>query len=285
MSSVALFLHPEHPEALALAGKLVADLEGDGHDVHLAGADADRLGRPDLGRPTDDLADGADLAVSLGGDGTMLYTVRIVARAEVPVLGVNLGRLGFLTELEPEGAVDGVRRTLGGDHGIEERMLLSSWVLRAGESEATEQAGLALNEIVVEKAPLGQMVRLCASFDGRTFGTYGADALIVSTPTGSTAYSMSARGPIVEPTHRALLVTAVAPHMLFDRSLILEPSTEVDIEILDRPAVLTSDGHPLAELGSGDRVRVATSDTKLRLVTLHDRDFHAILRTKFGLGQ
>ncbi|MEM8905076.1 MAG: NAD(+)/NADH kinase, partial [Actinomycetota bacterium] len=142
---------------------------------------------------------------------------------------------------------------------------------------------LSMNEIVVEKAPLGQIVRLGVSFDGRPFTTYAADGLIVATPTGSTAYSLSARGPIVDPTHRALLMTPVAPHMLFDRSLVLAPDTVVEIEVLDRPAIVAADGHLVRELERGDVVRCRAADVPARLVRLGDRDFHEILKAKFGL--
>ncbi len=282
MSAVALVVHPARPEAEALARDLAAALVAKGHEVRLPAADACRAGLGEMACEDAELRDGLDLAVSLGGDGTMLWAVDLVGTAGVPVLGVNLGQLGYLTELEPAGALDGVLRTLRGEHEIEERLLLAVEVDRPGQGRA--RLRLAMNEIVVEKSPNGQIVRLGVAFDGRPFHTYAADGLIVATPTGSTAYSLSARGPIVDPTHRALLLTPVAPHMLFDRSLVLNPDTEVAIEVLDRTAVIAVDGHPAGEVSRGDTVLCRAAEIPARLVSLGDRDFHETLKAKFGLA-
>ncbi|MEO1064898.1 MAG: NAD(+)/NADH kinase [Actinomycetota bacterium] len=281
MSAVALVLHPGRPEAAVLADEVTVVLESGGHEVRFTETDAARCSRPDLGRPEPALVDGLDLAVSLGGDGTMLWTVELVAPAGVPVLGVNLGSLGYLTEVEPHGALAAIKRCLLGEGEIEERLLLAAEVVRPGADPRPLR--LSMNEIVVEKAPLGQIVGLAVAFDGRPFTTYAADGLIVATPTGSTAYSLSARGPIVDPTHRALLMTPVAPHMLFDRSLVLSPDTVIEIEVLDRRAIVASDGHLVEELTRGDVVRCRAADVPARMVRLGDRDFHEILKTKFGL--
>ena len=174
------------------------------------------------------------MAVSLGGDGTMLRTVEMVAPFGVPVIGVNVGHLGYLTEVEPVGLYDALERFLAGDHAIEERMLLSVRV--TGQAPAAGAGRmLALNEAVVEKTLSGHMVRVDVAIDGAPFTPYAADGLIVATPTGSTAYALSARGPIIAPTHRALLLTPVSPHMLFDRSLILDAGTELRLTVVGPP--------------------------------------------------
>ncbi|MEM9037610.1 MAG: NAD(+)/NADH kinase [Actinomycetota bacterium] len=281
MSAVALVLNPQRAEAADLALEVADVLGADGHEVRLTTAHAELIGRDALGFGDDDLLDGLDLAVSLGGDGTMLWTVELVAAAGTPVLGVNLGSLGYLTEVEPSGALEGIKRCLAGDHTIEERLLLAVEIDERDGS--TRSLRLSMNEIVVEKAPLGQIVRLSVSFDGRPFTTYAADGLIVATPTGSTAYSLSARGPIVDPTHRALVMTPVAPHMLFDRSLVLSPDTTVEIEVHGRPAIVAADGHRVADLADGDVVRCRAADVPARLVRLGDTDFHETLKAKFGL--
>lgn len=281
MSAVALVLHPGRPEAATLADEITTVLRSEGHEVRFSHLDAERCGRPEWGLDEPVLLDGLDLAVSLGGDGTMLWTVELVAEAGVPVLGVNLGSLGYLTEAEPHGALAAIKRSLLGEGEIEERLLLAAEVVRPGGEPRPLR--LSMNEFVVEKAPLGQLVHLGVAFDGRPFTTYAADGLIVATPTGSTAYSLSARGPIVDPTHRALIMTPVAPHMLFDRSLVLAPDTEIEIEVLDRPAIVASDGHHVDELERGDVVRCRAADVPGRLVRLGDRDFHEILKVKFGL--
>jgi NAD+ kinase len=172
---------------------------------------------------------------------------------------------------------------LAGDHGIEERMMVSVAVEAAGDVGRLPPA--ALNEAVVEKTPMGHTVRLGVYFDGDFWTTYAADGLIVASPTGSTAYSFSARGPIVDPSHRALVLTPVSPHMLFDRSMVLDPSTTVRLEVLgDRPATLSVDGRNVGSLHEGDAVICTESPISARLVSFGGRDFHQILKSKFGLS-
>jgi NAD+ kinase len=228
------------------------------------------------------LADQLDGAISLGGDGTMLRTVDLVSGAGVPILGINVGQLGYLTDIEPAGLGEALDRFLAGEGLIEQRMLLSVRVERAGETVAEHTA---FNEAVVEKTPMGHTVRLAVDVDGEFFTTYAADGLIVATPTGSTAYAFSVRGPIVAPTHRALLLTPVSPHMLFDRTLVLEPDAELRLAVQGhRPATLSVDGRNLGELGEGDAIVCTGAPRSARLVTFGQRDFLHILKAKFGLN-
>jgi NAD+ kinase len=151
------------------------------------------------------------------------------------------------------------------------------------DGEVTEQ--LAFNEAVLEKTPMGHTVRLSVSVDDEFFTTYAADGLIVATPTGSTAYAFSARGPIVEPTHRALLLTPVSPHMLFDRTLVLDPEASLRLTVQGhRAATLSVDGRNLGELGEDDAIVCTAASRSARLVTFGARDFLQILKTKFGLN-
>jgi NAD+ kinase len=206
-----------------------------------------------------------------------------VAAEGVPVIGVNVGQLGYLTEVEPAGLRMALKRFLAGSYEVEERMLLDVAV-EGAEGEAAP-SHLALNEAVLEKTPMGHTVRLGVSVDGETFTPYAADGLIVATPTGSTAYAFSARGPIVEPTHRCLLLTPVSPHMLFDRSLVLAPTATVRLEVLgDRAATLSVDGSNLGTLRPGDAIRCTAGPGSARFVTFGPRDFLHILKTKFGLS-
>ncbi|MGH9269156.1 MAG: NAD(+)/NADH kinase, partial [Acidimicrobiales bacterium] len=232
--------------------------------------------------PEDGFARGLDLAVSVGGDGTMLRAVDLVGAAGVPVLGVHGGHLGYLTEVEPPGLHAALGRFFAGDHGIEERMTLEVAV-EGGPGPAA--ARMALNEAWLEKIERGHTVRIAVSLGGRSFLTYVADGLIVATATGSTAYNLSARGPILSPGLRALVLTPVSPHMLFDRSLVLDPSEPVRLELLDgRPANLFADGRPVATLESGQAVTCHAGRHAARLVTFGHRQFHGILKAKFGLA-
>jgi NAD+ kinase len=281
VATVGFVLHHERPQAAELAAEAAAWLVGDGHAVRLPRPDAEVAGLADHGCSDDELVDGLDVAVSLGGDGTMLRTVDLVADAGVPVMGVNLGQMGYLTDIEPGDLREALGLFLDGALQIEERMLLH---VRVESAEGTVDH-VAFNEAVLEKTPMGHTVRLEVVVDGSFFTTYAADGLIVATPTGSTAYAFSVRGPIVEPTHRALLLTPVSPHMLFDRTLVLDADSELRLVVQGhRPATLSVDGRNLGELGEGDAVVCTAAAHSARLVTRGTRDFLSILKAKFGLN-
>lgn len=285
MTEVALVVHHQRQEAAALAKTALEWLGDHGHGVRLPAEDAQVIGRPDLGVVDSELTKGLDLGVSLGGDGTVLRSIDLLSPAGVPVLGVNVGQLGYLTEVEPadlEKALGAIERN---EHRVEERMLVAVEVDAPSGGIASDVMHHALNEAVLEKTPTGHTVRMAVSFDGEFFTRYAADGLIVATPTGSTAYMFSVRGPIVAPTHRALLLTPVSAHMLFDRSLVLEPTTHIRIEVCGhRPATLSVDGRNLGTLQEGDAIMCTASDRIGRFVRFGRRDFHHILKTKFGLN-
>jgi len=281
VSRVGLVLHHQREEAAIVTREVAAWLAERDHEVELPEADAALAGLEDRGVPEDWFGKELDLVVSLGGDGTMLRTVSLVAEHDVPILGVNFGQLGYLTEVEPGDLSTSLERFFAGEHRIEQRMLIE--IRLAGE--ATDgRHWVALNEAVLERTAAGHTVRLGVDLDGRFFTTYAADALIVATPTGSTAYSLSARGPIVAPDHRAILLTPVSPHMLFDRTLILNCEEVVRLEVQGhRPATLSVDGQPAADLVDGDAIECQGSPHAALLVTFGARDFHQILKAKFGL--
>ncbi len=287
VSSVLLVAHHERAEAGELARATIHWLEQRGHSAWLTEVDgaAHELGHKTREHRLGDAPD-ADLVVSLGGDGTMLRAVQLLHGAPVPVLGVNVGLLGYLAEVEPESLATVLERWFDGPErgqwSVEERMLLE--VSLARESGAADGRWTALNEGVVEKLEPGHTVRLQVYIDGAPFTSYAADGLILATPTGSTAYSLSARGPVLSPRMRAVLLTPVSPHMLFDRSLVLDPSEAVEVEVLGhRAATLSIDGQPVATLSQGDRVSVSPSAQVARFVRFGGRRFHQILKAKFGL--
>ncbi len=286
MAVIGLVVHHERPEAADLARSTAAWLSAAGHEVRVPAADAATVGLDGLAVEPVVFGTGLDLAVSLGGDGTMLRTVDLVATDEVPVLGVNIGHLGYLADIEPADLRDSVDRVLRGDYQIEERMLLEVTTVGDGSLRgASAEVVVGLNELVVEKTPSGHTVRIAVDIDGRFFTTYATDGLIVATPTGSTAYALSVRGPIVAPTHRALILTPVSPHMLFDRSLVLESTSVVRLTVDGhQPATVRVDGRALGELGPGAAVACSASEHVARLVVFGPRDFHGILKSKFKLG-
>jgi len=247
----------------------------------------------------DCFTEAVDLAVSMGGDGTMLRTVAWAAPRMVPVLGVNLGRLGYLTEVEPARMEWALQRFVTGDFAVEPRMMLDITVAGGTES-GSDRIGrpvapasdrfpsdvryVALNEAVVEKTVPGHTVRLAASIAGQPFVTYAADGLLVATPTGSTAYNLSARGPILSPRLRAMVVTPLAPHMLFDRPMVLGPDEQFTMTVAGPlPALLVVDGISVATLHPGAAVTCRAAGIDAQFVVLGHRDFHAIVRSRFSL--
>jgi NAD+ kinase len=281
MTAVLIVSHHGRSEAAALALAASTWLRERGHEAWLSPDDAAALALDALAAERSPAE--ADLALSLGGDGTMLRTIKVLDGAEVPVIGINVGLLGYLTEIEPPAMTAALDRFLVGDFTLERRMMLSVSVDRVGEG--VDGPWRALNEAVLEKQESGHTVRLLVDIDGAPFTSYAADGLIVATPTGSTAYSLSARGPVISPTHRAMLLTPVSPHMLFDRALVLDPDEDVAIEVMGhRPVVLSLDGVKVAGLNEGDTVRCRPSDSSAIFVRFGPRRFHQILKAKFGLS-
>lgn len=302
MATVAFLVNPARIEARRLIADAVPWLAAQGHQAHL-------LELPDADRasgqvPAGDLSgvdlsgvdlSGADLAVSLGGDGTFLRLVPLAYAARIPVLGVNFGRLGYLLEVEPDHFQEALGRALVGDVALEERTMLAVTVEGAltptpgddrsiaGDARTGGSDGrwwVALNEAVVEKMVPGHMVHLSMDIDGAPFMTYQADGVLVATPTGSTAYSLSAGGPVMSPRLQAMIVTPVAPHLSIDRSLVLHPDQVVTVSVLGgRPAVLVVDGREVGRLHTAAEVTCRVAPEPLRVVSLGERGFAGMLRS------
>jgi NAD+ kinase len=291
MTRVLIVAHHQRTEAAALAQMAVRWLTDRGHEACVTSEDADAL---DLAHLSGTVSpENAELVLSLGGDGTMLRAVHLLDGSEVPIIGVNVGLLGYLTEVEPPALTNALERFFAGPEPeagnwqIERRMMVDIELHRLGQGDPAPGVDRwrALNEGVLEKLEVGHTVRLLVRIDGAPFTSYAADGLIVATPTGSTAYSLSARGPVVSPRHRALLLTPVSPHMLFDRSLVLDPEEPVEVEVHGhRPVALSVDGQRRASLTEGDTVVFRASDVSARFVRFGRRRFHQILKQKFGLS-
>lgn len=235
----------------------------------------------------DDSADGfdpaaVDLLVTLGGDGTLLRGARLVAAHTAPVLGVNLGHLGFLTSVAVPELKDAIDRLFAGEYWIDKRMTLDATVSRAnGDASASF---LGLNDAVIHKGGLARIVRLAVDVepDHLEVGTYNADGIILATPTGSTAYSLSAGGPIVVPSVDCIVATPICPHSLVVRPIVLSASAVVSVRAIG-PAeglILTVDGQDGAELSAGDRVVVRRGPYAVKLVRFKDENFFSTMRTK-----
>lgn len=221
--------------------------------------------------------DEPNLVISLGGDGTMLRAAQYAHASDVPLLGVNLGTLGYLTEVDAAHEIEALRRVLAGDYETQDRMMLSC----ATESETY----VALNEVLVEREARRRLVRLAVKVGGESLGDFNADGVIVATPTGSTAYALSAGGPIVSPRAECLVVVPVSPHMVFARPFVLAADEIVEITVHDsgQAASLSLDGHIGCDLASGATVVVQRHERPLKLIRLGGPRFIERLRTKMNL--
>ncbi len=278
---IGIVLHHHRPEVFDLAQRAISWCTTSGVQPSLPKPDAELIGRTDAAVTDDEFGRGVDMLLSLGGDGTMLRAVQYAAPHGVPILGINAGHLGYLTEFDPGQIEEALDSWQDGSLIIEDRMLLEVSYIGSGQ----RPVDFALNEVVLERAQSGHTVAIDASIGGVHFTRYLADGLIVATPTGSTAYSLSAGGPIVEPNFEALLVTPVAPHMVFDRSLVLKPSTGVELTVAGyRNAAVTLDGRQVTELVPGETLVCRASNRRARFLTRGERNFHRILKDKFDLG-
>jgi NAD+ kinase len=262
-TTIGLLYHPRLPESERLAAEMLEFLEGSGLSAWTGSAWDEAAvveQAPDL-----------DLFVVLGGDGSILRAARMGSRYSIPILGVHLGRLGFLAEVKPAEWAERMRQMLAGDYWIEERMMLraEAWhgEERLGEYEA-------LNDVVISRGALARIVRLGTYIDGGYLTTYVADGLIVSTATGSTAYALAAGGPIVPPELQNMLLVPLAPHLSLERAIVLSKGSQVRIKAYtDHTAVLTVDGQSQVELANGDCVQVVASPRVARFIRLQDRAY------------
>ncbi|HEY8119808.1 MAG TPA: NAD(+)/NADH kinase [Myxococcota bacterium] len=274
---VGLCAKPRSAPAQAAARELAQWLAARGVEVLLD----DALGTGGAGRGA--LAEKVDLLVVLGGDGTLLSVAREMGARAVPILGVNLGTLGFLAEFAPAEERDVLERVLRGDYATVERMRLDVRVVRGGHELLRSHA---LNDAVITRADLSRMIDLEATADGVPVTTYHGDGLIVATPTGSTAYTLSAGGPILMPGARVFVLTPICPHALAQRPLVLPDTTALVINVhpRDGAARLTVDGQLGLALDDGDRIEIATSAHPAHFVASPFRSRFDVLRTKLGWG-
>jgi NAD+ kinase len=277
-----LFLHGNRPEAAETGRRLVAALAARGVETVALPADAARLGPGVRAVDEASFGEGLDLVFVLGGDGTLLRAGALVVGSGAPLLGVNLGRLGFLAEVEREELEAALDRICADGFDVEERMTLAGEVLVPG---GQVERFVAVNDVIVSKVAAGRLVKLHVAIGGEPFATYAADGLIVATPTGSTAYSFSAHGPIVSPRLRCLLVTPVSPHSLFDRALVVPPAEEVRVRVLPDPDAvsLSVDGRKEIQLAAGTEVRVRAGERTLRLAKVGGLPFWRLVREKLHL--
>ncbi len=282
MDRIGILIKPKFPEVQPILKNLVAWLRERQKDVVLDGKAAALIGEP-ISYPKTQIAAKADLVVVLGGDGTMLNAARLVEEHGVPILGVNVGGLGFLTEVTVDQLGPALERVFAKDFYLDERMMLRARLHRHGEHVAH---ATVLNDVVVSKGTLARMVEIQITIDGRLVTSLRGDGLIVSTPTGSTAYSLSAGGPIIHPAVQAMILTPICPHTLAHRPLLIPSngSLEVTLTSQDEGAMTTFDGQVGVAMTQGDTVVIGTSDHRTKLIRFPDRTYYDVLRRKLKWG-
>ncbi|WP_169582788.1 MULTISPECIES: NAD kinase [Microbacterium] len=288
--SILVVAHAQRPDTVTAAERVVAALRAAGARPVLAADDraelsAVRASFRDVAVLGDDVpVRDIELAIVLGGDGTILRAAELVRDASAPVLGINMGHVGFLAEIERDDMDDAVRRVIDRDYRVEDRLALSVRVKDASDSVIYET--WALNEATVEKASRERMLEVVIEIDGRPLSTFGCDGVVVSTPTGSTAYNFSAGGPVIWPTVEAISVVPLSAHALFAKPLVVGPEHAVAIEVLERTngvGILWCDGRRSHDLPPGARVVVRRSERPVRLARLHPAQFTDRLVRKFRL--
>jgi NAD+ kinase len=281
LHKIAVVINTDKPTSVEAGRQLVAWLEARGKEPILSPLGAASAGRPELAVPEGDRWGVADLLIVLGGDGTLIRAAQAVAPMGVPVLGVNTGHLGFLTEMESAELYDHLDSILQGHFRLEERLMLSVHLYRDGKETLTLTA---LNDAVISKGPRARLVHLGVEVGGTTVARYPADGVIVATPTGSTAYSLSAGGPIVSPTVDVLLVTPICPHTIASRTIVVSGKEDVTLTVLESPGEvgLSADGSEPIPLAPGDRVQVGRAPYVAKLVRRDSYRFYDVLREKLA---
>lgn len=283
MTEIGIVTKTSSPHADEVMGKLVPWLTGRGVKVRIQEDYSGLAAGDSIAVPREHVPDGVDMVLVLGGDGTILSVARLLEGTDQPILGINLGSLGFLTELGLDELFGSLERVLEGEYSIEPRVRLDASLHREGEQIGHYQV---LNDVVINKGALARIIDLETYVDDQKVTNYQADGLIVSTPTGSTAYSLAAGGPIIEPTLDVIVIAPICPHTLTNRPLVIPGRSRIELCLLsDSGAVfLTLDGQEGTRLNQGDRVRIRTSDKKVNLIRTGARNFYDVLSTKLHWG-
>lgn len=280
---VGLIVHTDKPDALRFTREAVEWLQGHGLQVQLEPEIARALGMPDC-QGDDEALCQSDLLLAVGGDGTILRASHLAAPRGIPILGVHLGRFGFIAQIKPQELHTAIARVQAGDYAIEKRLMVQAVAYRQG-SPICE--ALALNDVVVTKGAVARMITLQTFVNDTFLATYSADGVVVATPTGSTAYSLSAGGAIVDPACEVLLLTPICAHTLSARPLVLPADKQVKVVVTadDGDFHLQADGGETVRLRSGDEVRVFRAEERTHLVVFDPDEFYTKLRDRLLWGE
>jgi NAD+ kinase len=286
---IGVVVKPHQPDALQTLCRLTAWL----HQRHITLIGGQTLDRERIEHetgctveavPDNELAKSADLIVVLGGDGTMIATARMISDSEVPVIGVNYGGLGYLAEFRIEELFAALEAILGGDYKLERRLMLAV-ELRRGEEIVTQNR--VLNDVVVNKSALARIIEIEAYLNGQFVNSFRADGLIVATPTGSTAYNLSAGGPVIYPSMNAVVITPICPFTLSNRPIVVPDDSVIEVRLMTKneEVALTLDGQVGFPLQAGDRIVIRKSETTFNLVQPMNRNYFDLLRDKLKWGR
>ncbi len=289
MKRIGIIAKQNKPEAVTITGRLVEWLQPKGIEVYIE----EGIGRsinPNLTSPflnavkKEEIPSHAEMIIVLGGDGTLLSVARLVGSHEVPILGVNLGGLGFLTEIRLEELYRVLERVIQGDFVTDERVVFHAAVIRRGERLAEF---IVLNDAVINKGALARIIDLETTINGEYLTTFKSDGLIISTPTGSTAYNLSAGGPIVYPSLHCIIITPICPHTLTNRPIMIPDDVEVRaiLKSKQQEVILTLDGQQGFVLEFGDVVEVKKAEGKILLIKSPYRHYFEVLREKLKWGE
>ena len=282
MKNIAIFAKVHDPRCQGVALQLIEWLRGKELTPLVEAHLARHIGFKE--RIIVDVPDETDMVVVLGGDGTLISVVRLMGDRQVPILGVNLGSLGFLTEITLDDLCTSLDRCLNGDYRVSERMMLRATVIRDGVELEDKHV---LNDVVINKGVLARIIDLETTVNNDYLTTFKVDGLIISTPTGSTGYSLSASGPILHPELECLVITPICPHTLTNRPIVMASDAVITVELkcMNEAVFLTLDGQVGVELKCGDVIRIAKSEHRTRLVISSSKNYFEILRTKLKWGE
>ncbi len=283
LKKIGIYAKKSHPEVEQITMFAAQRLASAGIDVLIEDGLAEQIGQVN-GFAGEDIPSQADMILVLGGDGTLISVARQIGDRQVPIVGVNLGQLGFLTEITREELPEMLDKLIAGDYKVSERMMIDAFIHRGDQIVGKYTV---LNDAVINKGALARIIDMETYVDGRHLSTYKADGLIISTPTGSTGYSLAAGGPIIYPEINSLLITPICPHMLTNRPVVVWSRSIIEIEVKFQEDVVffTADGQVGHKLLPGDRVEVRRSETRTRLVSSPSREYFQILRTKLSWGE
>ncbi len=283
MKRVGIYIKRHNADAVTVARELSAWLEERGIEVFLEENLASAMGEKH-GYPEGSIPPMVNLIVVLGGDGTLISVARLVGDLRTPILGVNLGSLGFLTEITLKEIYPVLERVLKGDFDVSNRMMLSAVVWRDGREAGRFRV---LNDVVINKGALARIIDMEVQVDGNYLTTFKADGLIISTPTGSTAYNLAAGGPIIYPGLSCLVISPICPHMLTNRPIIVsdEAIIRVEVKFQDEDVVFTADGQVGMPLKGGDVVEIRKARASTLLIKSPSKDYFEVLRTKLRWGE